>query len=455
MQDGKSAGLLSVGEQVDVHTGPFSGMKGEVLSIDTARRGAKVRLTIFGRPVEVDVKLADLSSQRAFSVEQLEPHLHDLASPEMKVRQQAAEALRALGLRAKAAVPELMTVARADPRAEVRAAAIVALGRIDPQQATPMMVDALSDRSRRVVVASLIALRAPRDAKSIDPDARAAVRALLRSQHAVVREEALRTMSSFRTSDPRDLAVLVEMVATETDFQVRERAAFALSSAGTCPPGAEEALLGLIEDGRQDGVILGEMGYFVLAKLDAFEALATLLDDDCFEGRVYAAKALARSESSRWVPAILGVLAQATHVWDQQALVRALGEMRESAAQAVSVLVRFVRESSAVREHAARSLVYINAPEALVSVMDDADPGLRAAVVDAMAPMRFSEPIRSALLSALSDTAPQVRKRAIVAAQTWRKPEVIAALEAARGREMDDEVRDAMDRALERLRGMG
>jgi len=86
--------------------------------------------------------------------------LKELESKDTKERLAAIDGIARLGelkkVYAKDAYTPLASLVRKDPEAEVRAAAALALGRIDadPEIATPALIDGLKDKERRVIIAS-------------------------------------------------------------------------------------------------------------------------------------------------------------------------------------------------------------------------------------------------------------------------------------------------------------
>jgi transcriptional antiterminator NusG len=63
--DGEIAGLstLSIGDGVRVMAGPLRGMEGQIIKIDRRKLRAKVRLTLLGRPHEVDMGIEVLENE--------------------------------------------------------------------------------------------------------------------------------------------------------------------------------------------------------------------------------------------------------------------------------------------------------------------------------------------------------------------------------------------------------
>lgn len=63
--DGEIAGLstLSIGDGVRVMAGPLRGMEGQIVKIDRRKLRAKVRLTLLGRPHEVDMGIEVLENE--------------------------------------------------------------------------------------------------------------------------------------------------------------------------------------------------------------------------------------------------------------------------------------------------------------------------------------------------------------------------------------------------------
>src|SRR5712692_5757951 len=107
--------------------------------------------------------------------ESISRHIEALKDTDEVVREDAAEALRGFGPKAKTAVPKLIELLLKDPEPLVRIAAARALSGIDPDNETVILSLAKGLRDKHGVVARTVARHLAR----LGPKAKAAVPALV------------------------------------------------------------------------------------------------------------------------------------------------------------------------------------------------------------------------------------------------------------------------------------
>jgi HEAT repeat protein len=310
------------------------------------------------------------------------------------VRTQAALALARIGAPAAAVAPDLIGLLK-DPDESVCCQAAEALGCVGAAEAITVnaLVEVLQDASAAVKASAARALGALKKAAS---PAVSALVPLLQDREGAVRTAAAEAIAKAGPLDKQATDALVEGLASP-DTVVQAHTAEALGAIGTA---AQEAAPALVE-------VLGNGSDRVRGK--AAQAL----------GKIGEAAAEAA------VPRLVRALRDQEH-WVSALAAEALGEMGESADEAIPALVRSLRHSSPlVRGNAAEALGKMGAAAArarpaLEKAARDEDGGVRSQAVRALGTVGRPTPTtEQAVLDGLRDADPLVRAGAVEAVGQW------------------------------------
>jgi predicted Zn finger-like uncharacterized protein len=259
-----------------------------------------------------------------------------LKGSDVLLRPKSADALAVWGTREQ--VPALLDVLD-DPKFDLRAAAIEALGAIkDPRAAEPVAKRLPDFSDRRHASRTLIA---------IGPPAEAAVRPYLRHKDAAVRNEAARILQ--RIGNPKAEGGLDEALGglTDTNVHGRIKAANWLATADPNNP----------------------------RRTEVAKALENLLTDPNPFVKGAVAKALVVWATAEQVPALIKALDQ-NHRDTRLAAMTALGKLGDK--RAVAPIARHLKEPFE-REEAGKALIALGptAEATVLTYLDDADWGVK------------------------------------------------------------------------------
>lgn len=353
--------------------------------------------------------------------------------------------------------PALLTAAREDSDARVRAGAIDALRGRATADLRDFLIDALLDLSQEVRAAAAKALGSFRND---DPVEALLLERLATDSAADVRSAAATALGDLVGSPPK-AAVADALVATlqnDADAEVRAAAAASLSRIGNEPAiAALTAALGTERQGRVQSQAIG--GLYRLPSPELTTFLLKLLDSPNLadEGRIKAIRGLGETQSAG---AMLKLIALLTADPDDQArstAAAALGRFDDAkAAEALrTALQKDPKEP--VREAAATALgemasAHVVAGEALaVALRQDANVDVRAAAAVALGRLRDTNALPALLLALQKDPNRDVRRNAVRALGRLSRPEAAPRLQNALLKDRDREVRALAAQSLAAL----
>ncbi|HET7697573.1 MAG TPA: HEAT repeat domain-containing protein [Vicinamibacterales bacterium] len=339
-------------------------------------------------------------------------------------------------------VDTLVEQLRADD-ADVRLAAIAALGRIGDRRAAPALAATL-DRPRREIVAAASAL-----ARIGDPSSFEALLPLLSHQDAAVRQAAIGALNSL--GHPA-MASRVAALLSSPDPRTRESAVRIAGYFGY--PDCVDTLIERCAD-ADDAVRRAAVEH--LPYLDdprVAAQLARALDDPAARVRAAAAQALAHLASAAAREPLRRAL-QDGDPWVRYYAVRSLGEIRDgSALERLSALAA-ADPAMHVRIAALESFGAIGEPAALDVLLQyagDAETDLAAAALRALG--RFdADRARAALKNALRAPDAMRRTAAVAGLRASAAPDAVDALAWTAGADTDAAVAAAAIEALGAIAG--
>lgn len=380
------------------------------------------------------------------AVPELIPLLDDQSAA---VRAEAARALGRIGTAAREAIPALIG-RLSDPDSVVRAEAAGALGRFGPaaKQAASALAETLAENHNACCCAAACALErlkagaapaAPALVKALgheDPTTRAHVMCALTNlgeqvvpllvealQDPQSRGWALLVLSEMGSSAKSAVPALLDMLATK-DPDTRREVLLSLGNMGSPSDEVVSAMVRHLGDADQSvrqaaAYGLGNAGS---AAAPAVARLAAGMRSDDALLSILCARALARiapHDKQTQTAAVSHIRDRLTHGDPpvRLAAIRALGDLRESAANAAAALVPALKQGE-------RSAVKASASEMLVEFGEAAVPALAHAVKDERTRLgalvvlgRMGPAARDAVpevLHALKDREPRVRHAAII-----------------------------------------
>jgi HEAT repeat protein len=331
-----------------------------------------------------------------------------LSDPDPRVRQAAAYSVGRSLVDADRPVVEPALVQAAQPAspAELREAAIWALGQIGGPTAERRLRTALADpdvRVRRTAIEKLGELKV-----------RAAVPELIRlledprgePSGRVAAATALGAIGDSRAAGP----LLVALKDANVYVRAEAEKALALLKAPPAPRDAVNLLRDPSPRVRAEAAQkLGEA-----RDPEVTSRLIAALNDNENEVRQAAIRSLARHKDARSVRLLTAAL-DSPSFQTRQGAVAALGLMGDAAATPV-LLSRLKDQNGAVRAEAVRALGRLGQAEepAVLDTTRDPDPTVRLALVETLAPLKSAEAVNT--LRRLSrDPTPEVRSAAILA----------------------------------------
>ena len=333
---------------------------------------------------------------------------------------------------------------REDRSIHVQAAAAWALGQLGDARSVPALVAALRSRDGLVALASASAL-----GRIGDPTAREALAQALFDDEAAQRDaaaRALRRMSAAREARPP--AATDESRAASEVFPVPR---------GTFSPG--EYIAALVDAHGEDGTAVD---------LAPLRAALTSAARDALRGpseQVHAALSVlspqgAIAEGERRVPIALGPLTAAFAEWPAAARADAAEELDAMALALLPDLLSAVRHVDAdVRSRGIRVVARVphrDATQAILATIEDPEPTVQRAAIDALGdhdapePGRIVAPVAS-ILGSHRDWS--IRTQAAAALGRLARPEAVPALIAALRNDDYAFVREAAAHALARISG--
>lgn len=342
--------------------------------------------------LELGGRASDAPDEAARLVPALARHLAD-ASEDAEVRWRAAYALGALGERAGAAVPALVTAL--DGPDEVQAHASEALGHVGRREAVAPLVDRLghADADVRAWAAATLARLGP---VAGDEATRAKLALALDDASSEVRAQAATAL--LRTGAGAEVAPRALRLLDEPDAGVRGAAIGLLAGLRPAPPEVVTALAGALRDAdpRCRGRALSGLAQLGPAAAPAVDAISALLSDPAWAddalraltaigpagGEVAARVVLDRLRAADW--------AEEDRAWD------ALARLGRPGAAALG-------EGLASRHRTVR----LRAAQALADAGPDAEAA-RGVLEEASASERFHDVLRAmalALVAAGGDPA--------------------------------------------------
>ncbi len=287
----------------------------------------------------------------------------NLRSPDADDRIRAIEVLGEIGMKAKEAVPVLITALK-DQDADVRGSAAYALGEIG-KEAVPTLIAALEDQEVFARSSAAYALG------KIGKEAKEAVPALIKAledQDANVRSSAVRALGEIVPGAKEAVLPLIGTLEDQ-DANVRSSAVRALGKIG---PGAKEAVPALIAALKDH-----ELNYS--NRLTSFPS--------------YTVEALGKIGKESTLALIEALKDQDSSI--RQYAVSALGEIGPGAKEAVPALIEALKDQdSFVRRFAAGALGRIGpeakeAVPALIEALKDQDSRIRRSAVSALGRIRL------------------------------------------------------------------
>jgi len=318
-----------------------------------------------GLPMETSPKLPAFAPVQAPAPPTAEPAREQAAEPpaEPAATQLGSEAIDAL------------IAALRDPDADVRRAAIIALGRLDEPRAVPGLIDALRDESADVRRHAAAALADTGDLRAVEP-----LMATLDDASPEVRRFVAIALGEL--GDRRAVPGLVALLE-DSSAEVRRFAAIALGTLGDLQ--AVEPLIAAVGDAsaevRRFAIIaLGDLG-----DRRAIPALTRALQDESAEVRRFAALALGEMGGAEIAEPLIGALGD-TSPEVRRFVVSVLGDLQDP--RAVPGLIRALGDAAVdVRRHAAYALGNMRsqaAVAALTAAVKDPDADVRRAAILAL-----------------------------------------------------------------------
>ncbi len=374
--------------------------------LDVTKR--KTRRLLWWRRRADEAQVAD-PTERA--VPALAAALEDAS---VTVRTHAAAALGRIGPAAAAAFPRLIALLRdADETARCQTAETLARVGGDVELTVAALVELLQDGSVAVRAA---AVRALGELKKDAAPAVSSLVPLLQDPEELLRTAAAEAVAKIGTLGEEDTATLVEGLSSK-DNVVRAQTAEALGTIGTT---AEEAAPALVAAMKDNNDVVRAKAVEALGKIGegaadvAVPGLVRALRDPDNWVSALAAEALGQMGDSadEAVPALTRSLAHVNPLVRANAA-EALGKMGSAAARARPALAKACHdEDGAVRNQAVRALGLIGgtAAEEIRDALQDADPRVRAAAVEALGQGdEADDALTSRLLELLEDANDQVK----------------------------------------------
>ncbi len=384
--------------------------------------------------------LAKLGDARAVA-----PLIDGLKDPDRLVRSAAAEALGRF--KDRRAVRPLIDIL-ADRDVFVRQNAAFALGRIGDESAVEPLADLLRDEDARVRGRAVDALGQLAVARSLDPILEA-----LRDADKVVRTTAVQALGNFAES--RAVEALLPLLA-DTDAGLRRRAVESLGKIGD--PRAVPGLRGTLTDANPGVRIAGILAYGKLAKEQAVPALLDAFAGDADpQARNAAGFALGSVHSPDGFNGVLKLLGQADAA--KLATLRPAADtfLKSYADSTAALDAARTAKDATLRRGALTALdTVLDAPttaEALISALTDASPDVRRIAVEGLARRKTPKATAGLVAMLTRDGDPTLRARAARALAEVPNPDgaTIAALRNALQKDAIPDVRDQAGTALDKI----
>ena len=302
-----------------------------------------------------------------------------------------------------------------DENAEVRSAAVQALGQLGSRLAIPGLIAALGDENGNVRYRAAEALSEIRDPRSVEP-----LRAALADSVPRVRRYAASALG--RSGDPRASSFIMALFDDE-QAEVRRTAVRIVGRLKS--PDAVGPLTAALNDPDDDVRGYAIQALSAIADTRAVAPIIEAANDDSADVRTAAIRALGQFGDPSAVGPLMNALGDSSPRV-RGAAIRSLRELK--AAQAVPAIIERLQDESAdVRSLAVRTLADMRDPSAILPIVGrlrDPDPEVRevaAGVLDDFKDRSVVPP----LIAALNDTVPDVREAVIRSLTSIEDPRAV------------------------------
>jgi HEAT repeat protein len=342
----------------------------------------------------------------------------------------------------KAALPVLLDGLNdaATPTRLEAAEFLVRLGPVERQAVLPVLLDLLNERTARQRASQLLDQFNPEQMKSAQP----ALAGMLQDPDGTVRLQGAKLLGRLGPAEAKTtIPVLIELLKDPQEFTRIQ----AVDQLGRIGPDAKEAMPALIARLKEKGLVTNVPHALARMGSEALPALLETLNSDnaALRNSTVVALGTLGPAAQTAIPKLIelvtvakgtqrsGVMTALERMGDVSLpfLIKAL-EKEEGRRAVIETLGRFGPRGKA-------------AIPALVKLLQDPDPGVRALAALSLRPIRmdFTSPdLTPALLAGLKDPDPELRRRVVLvfSGNTPKSPEVINALRQA-VKDTDDQVR--------------